>query len=224
MKHALIFDLDGTIFKTESIVLKAYRQTFHDLARMGFYHGAIPSDAEFLSTLGKIIPEIWAQLLPGASPEIKSKAAELMGNHEEKLLKSGEGMLFHGVDQTLTALKNRGCLLYVASNGTQHYIETVAYYTGIKNLFSGLYSSGGRKTKNKTELVKILLEENEISSKNAVIIGDRFHDVAAGKELGLKVIGCKFGYGALEELKEADIIIDSFPEIMDGLAALKIIA
>ncbi len=45
------------------------------------------------------------------------------------------------------------------------------------------------------------------------MVGDRFHDVEAGLANGLTTVGCLFGTGTREELKQAHHLIDSFGEL-----------
>jgi phosphoglycolate phosphatase-like HAD superfamily hydrolase len=38
--------------------------------------------------------------------------------------------------------------------------------------------------------------------------------IGAGKA-GVATVGCTFGYGSLEELKDADYLVDAFAELLD---------
>ena len=46
-----------------------------------------------------------------------------------------------------------------------------------------------------------------------VIVGDRRQDIEAGEKNNLITIGCRYGFGDWEELKEADYIIDDIREL-----------
>ena len=52
------------------------------------------------------------------------------------------------------------------------------------------------------------------------MIGDRFHDIETATQNGLKSIGCGYGYGSLEELSAADIIVNSPKEIPNAVEKL----
>ena len=53
-----------------------------------------------------------------------------------------------------------------------------------------------------------------------IVIGDRFHDIETATKNGLKSIGCGYGYGSLEELSAADIIVNSPKEIPNAVEKL----
>jgi len=58
-----------------------------------------------------------------------------------------------------------------------------------------------------------LLETHSIGS--ACMIGDRASDIEAGKMNGLFCIGCAYsGFGSVQELQEADMVIHSFEELL----------
>ncbi|MGE5558360.1 MAG: HAD family hydrolase [Bacillota bacterium] len=220
MQNALILDMDGTIFQSSSVVLKAFRRTFAQLAASGLHRGPVPSDAEFLSTMGKIIPEIWRQLLPEQPAAIREHASRLMRVNEDELFERKEGRLFPEARETLQTLLAEGWTLYVASNGTLSYLESIVKHTGISALFSGIYASTDLKLQNKTELVNLIIAENRIDPVKSALIGDRSYDVETGKAAGLKVIGCAFGYGSPSELEGSDIIVSGFAEIPAALCSL----
>ena len=47
-----------------------------------------------------------------------------------------------------------------------------------------------------------------------IVIGDRFVDIELAKRYNLFSIGCGYGYGNYNELKDADYIIDNFKDII----------
>ena len=56
----------------------------------------------------------------------------------------------------------------------------------------------------KADVIAYALESCEITDlSSAIMIGDREHDVLGAKEVGLASIGVLYGYGNLEELKNA---------------------
>lgn len=214
--EALIFDLDGTLFKTESLIIPAYHAVFEQLRAEHLYEGDTPPVERMLETLGLLLEDIWENVLPGISPQLMQRANELLWHFQKQGLENGSGELYEDVKTTLEQLHASGFRLFVASNGLQPYIEGVMTYKGLAPLFTGLYSAGGYQTASKVDLVKILLQQHGIT--NAWMIGDRSSDVEAGKRNGLYVIGCQYaGFGQAEELQGADHIIHSFAELTDLL-------
>lgn len=214
--EALIIDLDGTLFKTETLSLPAYHAAFNQLRSEGLYTGETPPEERFLSSLGLLLPEIWARVIPDTSEQTRARADELLLFHQLRLLKQGLGELYPGVQSTLEALHGRGHRLFVASNGLESYVKEVVHHQGIDRLFTALYSAGEYQTSSKVQLVRLLLDTYHIEA--AWMCGDRSSDVEAGAENGLYVVGCSYGgFHQAEELKDADVVITAFPELLDNL-------
>ena len=56
----------------------------------------------------------------------------------------------------------------------------------------------------KADVIRYLLEKEKITDvSQAVMIGDRKHDILGAKEVGMDSIGVLYGYGSREELTEA---------------------
>lgn len=209
---AMIFDLDGTLFQTETLIIPAFHAVFEQLRKEQLFEGETPSVQLMLDGLGLILDEIWNSIIPDSSAQVRERANELLTHFQLEGLKQGEGELYDGVASTLKTLHERGVRLFVASNGLQPYIEGVITYKQLAPLFTGLYSAGGYGTRSKVDLVRILLDEHDV--KSAWMIGDRSTDVEAGKKNNLHVIGCNYaGFGEQQELEGSDRIITSFSQL-----------
>ncbi|CAM4439215.1 HAD hydrolase-like protein [Paenibacillus macerans] len=212
--EAMIFDMDGTLFKTETLLVPVFHQVFDRLREERLYEGETPPEELILSCLGMLLPEIWKRVLPDQSEEVRRRADELLLELELAGLKELPSELYPQVRETLTRLKERGVRLFVASNGLEHYVKGVADTHGILPLFEGLYSAGEYQTASKVDLVKLLLDNHAI--RTAWMVGDRSSDVEAGKKNGQTVIGCAYaGFGNDRELAGADALIGAFKELLE---------
>lgn len=212
--QAIIFDMDGTLFKTETLLIPAHDRVFTRLRGEGFYNGETPSPEIMLSSLGMLLDEIWMRVIPEATDAARDRANELLIEEELAGLALPGTELYPDVMETLQKLRNQGVKLFVASNGLEPYVKGVSDAHQLTSLFDGLYSAGGYDTSTKVDLVRILLEEHGIES--AWMVGDRSSDVEAGKENGLKVIGCAYaGFGQDDELDGSDVLIQHFNEIWE---------
>jgi phosphoglycolate phosphatase-like HAD superfamily hydrolase len=212
--EAMLFDLDGTLFQTETLSIPAYHATFDQLRREGKYKGETPPERLFLGSLGLLLEDIWKNVLPNEGIDVHQRANDLLLEHQVALLKENVGEMYPGVPETLKALHDRGVKLFVASNGLELYVKEVIRAKGLAPLFTGLYSAGEYGTRSKVDLVKLLLEHHGIRS--AWMVGDRSSDVEAGRKNGLTVIGCRYAdFGNEKELEQADHIITSFPQLLE---------
>ncbi|MGO4543285.1 HAD family hydrolase [Paenibacillus sp. 2TAB23] len=213
LPEALIFDMDGTLFETDTLLVPVHQRVFETLREERLYEHETPPVERLLSCLGMLLEDIWRQVMPDSTEAARKRADELLLQYELEGLASGEGELYPYVEGTLRELKQRGMKLFVASNGLEDYVKGVARYKGIAELFDGLYSAGEYATASKVDLVARLLQDHGIQS--AWMVGDRSSDVEAGKGNGLEAIGCAYAtYGRAAELDGADALIGDFRELI----------
>ncbi|MBP2002554.1 phosphoglycolate phosphatase-like HAD superfamily hydrolase [Paenibacillus shirakamiensis] len=210
--EAMIFDMDGTLFKTETLLIPAYDRLFTQLREEGVYTGETPPVERMLSSLGMVLDDLWERVLPGEDKKVHERADELLLENELTGLHQFDTQLYPGTKAMLEELKSSGVRLFVASNGLEGYVKGIADAHHITPLFEELYSAGQYQTASKVDLVHILLEKHGISS--AWMVGDRSSDVEAGLQNGLTVIGCAYaGFCGEHELKGSHQIIQSFKEL-----------
>ncbi|QAY65100.1 HAD family hydrolase [Paenibacillus protaetiae] len=215
--EAVIFDMDGTLFETDTLLRGVHENIFRTLREEGLY-GETPPVERLLGCLGMLLDDIWLKVMPDASEAARDRANELLLQYEIEGLEAGEGRLYSGAEEALRQLKEQGVKLFVASNGLELYVKEVARLKGIAPLFEGLYSAGEYRTSSKVDLVALLLQEHGIG--HAWMVGDRSSDVEAGRNNGLDVIGCAYAdYGHSQELEGADALIRSLTELLPLLAA-----
>lgn len=211
--QAMIFDMDGTLFQTETLLIPAYHRVFDRLREEGLYEGPTPPEERILSSLGMLLEDIWNRVMPDASHEAKKRADVLLLEEELSGLLQGDSKLYPEVANTLQQLHAQGIKLFVASNGLERYVQGVADAHDITPWFDGLYSAGGYQTETKVDLVRILMKEHQL--EHAWMIGDRSSDVEAGKKNGLTVVGCLYaGFGDNQELDGADHFINHFADLL----------
>lgn len=211
--EAMIFDMDGTLFKTETLLVPVFHKVFNRLREEGLYSGETPPEELILSCLGMLLPEIWRRVIPNHGETVHRRADELLLEFELEGLRRLATELYPQVPETLQELTQRGVRLFVASNGLEHYVKGVAEAHRIFPLFEGIFSAGEHQTASKVDLVKLLLDRHGVS--RAWMVGDRSSDVEAGKRNGLTVIGCAYaGFGDGGELAGSDVLIGSFDELL----------
>ncbi|WP_232058131.1 HAD-IA family hydrolase [Cohnella abietis] len=213
MPQAIIFDLDGTLFQTETLLETVHRRVFETLRAEGLYEQPLPPIEILLGSLGMLLSDIWIRVMPDGSPAAHERANVLMLQYEMEELAAGRGQLYPGVADTLSELRDRGIRLFIASNGLEDYVKGVPAVKEIGDWFEGMYSAGEFATTTKVDLVRQLLDTFDVQS--AWMVGDRSSDVEAGKSNELFVVGCDYaGFRRDGELDGSDAIIQSFPEIL----------
>lgn len=198
----IIFDLDGTLFSSGNVATIAFKKVFEKLDL------AMPSDKKLISTLGYPIDEIWQFLIP-LEIEKRELAKSLMEEVENEMIKEGHGQLFNNVLPALAKLKDQGHTLMILSNCDKPYLDVISERFEFEKYFSGLYCAGMYDKLTKSEILEQLLA----GDKNAIMVGDRFHDIQAGEDNDINTIWCNYGYS--DETLEADYEINEFSEILD---------
>jgi phosphoglycolate phosphatase len=213
LPEAMIFDLDGTLFQTETVLIPAYYRLYDQLRAEDLFEGETPDVSLILGSLGMLLTDIWKRVMPSASIATQVRANDLFLQYQLEELANKVGDLYSGVLETLSELHKRGIRLFVASNGLEGYVKGVIAAKGLDYLFEGLYSAGEFQTQSKVDLVRMLLDEYDLQS--AWMVGDRSSDVEAGKENHLFVVGCNYAdFGNSKELDEADIVIANFADLL----------
>lgn len=67
MPDAIFFDIDGTLFETESVLDEAFKQSFQEAVEQSLYTGRVPNVEEFHACLGMLLEDIWPKLIPDAT-------------------------------------------------------------------------------------------------------------------------------------------------------------
>ena len=195
-KGIVIFDLDGTLHHTEKALVPAIQKSMED---MGFP----PAEPEAINALYGEPLDVFCEKLMG-SAEYCERFREGIRKHQAVTLPVS-GSLYPGTIQMLTELKNKGYDLAVCSNAGVDYIHLVTESLNVSEFFSTL--SGWEGDGSKTERVSRLIEVSQ--GPLCVMVGDRYHDIAAAAENGILSVGCRYGYGDEQELAGADFIIES---------------
>lgn len=140
--------------------------------------------------------------------EVQSTRAEVAA------LRQGECHLYDGAEDTLTALHDRGYHLALFSNASEPYFQTVVDVHRLDRWFrrtlSLEYAVRRRLARNKTGMVRHLARDYD----RVVVVGDRVHDIDAGRAIGARTVGCRYGFGEDGELERADWLIDGPGELL----------
>ena len=205
----LIFDLDGTLYRTASSFLPTMRSVF---AASGI---DAPPDDEIMGHVGEPFSAFldWA-LERGLGPNRDALARRIADAEFASISERGE--LFSGVVETLQDLKERGYSLAICTNGDQDYAGLILRTFGIAGMFDAI-STHEDERKSKTRMIAEL--RSRWPGRRAFVTGDRIHDIEAGHANGCTVIGAIYGYGSMDELSDADVCIERFDELISVVAA-----
>ncbi|AIQ41483.1 HAD family hydrolase [Paenibacillus sp. FSL R7-0297] len=194
--HHILFDLDGTLTDPKEGITKCVEYALHKLG-IGVEH-----------------PDL---LIPYIGPPLYDSFVHIQGlTHEAALqgvdfyreryrtLGMFENNVIPGVPELLENLRNQGFSLYVATSKPTVFAEEILRHYKLDHFFRFTAGSNldGTRSK-KREVIQYVLDQNDIPAAQAVMIGDREHDIIGAKACGVPSIGVLFGYGSEEELSAA---------------------
>ena len=192
MRKAVIFDLDGTLTRSEEGIWNCVK---YAAEKLGF---PVP-DAD---TLRRFIgpPLSWSfREYMGMDDEMAELAVQ---TYRERYNTQGlfENRVFPGVYRLLRTLRQEGWYIAVATGKPQQTSERVIAHFGLDEYVQKIVGPQGDRGADKTELIRLALPD---AWDEAWMVGDRKFDVEGAIGAGVKSIGVGYGYGSREELCNA---------------------
>ena len=212
MKQYLLFDLDGTLTDPMVGITSSVQ---YALEKFGIHVRYLK---ELIPFIGPPLAESFRKFY-GFSKEDAERAIQY---YREYYAPKGifENEVYEGIPEMLAHLTEAGFTLLVATSKPTVFARKVLKYFGMEDYFSFVGGSelDGSRTK-KAEVISYILKTCGIEAKEAIMIGDRRHDIEGGKACGLESVGVLYGYGTEQELTEAgaDHIIRTVAELEDYL-------
>ena len=213
----LIFDYDGTIHKSMKTYAPAFRGTMKWLSDNGYIEHKDYADSEISCWLGFNSTDMWGSFHPELAHDIKEKARKMLGEDMARRVENGEGALFEGVPEMFAQLRAKNYRIIFLSNCRVHYMERHKRVFCLDKYFDDFYCCEQYDFIPKYEIFRKIKPDY---TGDFIVIGDRFHDIETATKNGLKSIGCGYGYGSLDELSAADIIVNSPKEIPNTVEKL----
>ncbi|MDM5250682.1 HAD hydrolase-like protein [Lysinibacillus sp. G4S2] len=210
MKKVIIFDMDGTLFQTNLILEPALSATFDVLRAKGLWQGDTPIET-YREIMGVPLPVVWETLCPMHTVEIREESNALFHVKLIEQIRNRQGALYPNAEQTLATLAEN-YHLFIASNGQVEYLQAIVETYQLQRFIKGTYSIQSVSSGHKSDLVKKVIEENDILG--GAVVGDRSSDIQAARDNQLLSVGVRFDFAQEIELQNADIVIDNLNELL----------
>lgn len=212
MKQYILFDLDGTLTDPKEGIttcvqyaLKSFGIDEPDLDKLEPFIGPPLKDSfkKFYSM----------------SDEDAEKAVE---KYRERFNDTGifENELYGGIHDLLRNLQAGGMHLAVASSKPTVYVERILKHFKIDKYFEVVVGSELDGTRvDKPQIIQEVLHRffpnHKVRYDEIYMVGDREYDIMGARTFRIESVGVTYGYGSMEELKEAkaDYIVRSVAEL-----------
>ena len=212
----LFFDLDGTLTNPGRGVVRCFQYALGALQRPAWSGDALEQ------FIGPPLPESFGKILETADQALIAEGVRL---YRKRFANEGlfENEVYPDIPETLAALKDDGFDVLVVTSKPQVFADQIVQHFELDQYFRRVYGSelsGERATK--PYLIRYVLEQEKISAKDAVMIGDRAHDILGAGANGLRSIGVLWGFGSQVELHDAgaDEIVASVEKLRDCILGL----
>jgi len=207
--NAILFDLDGTLTDPKIGITTCIQ---YAIANLGYQP---PATTDLLWCIGPPLSVSFAKLLETNDRDLVDKAISL---YRDRFSTIGlfENLLYPDIPETLKSIRNEGYQTYVATSKPHVYAKRIIEHFGLSSMFDGIYGSELDGTNSiKSELIRHILDQENIAPAQTVMVGDRYHDVVGAKQNQVLAIGVTYGYGTEAELKEhgVDLLAHSPQEI-----------
>lgn len=209
----ILFDLDGTLTEPKEGITKsvAYALKFYGI------------EVDNLDSLCKFIGPPLKESFMNYYGFDDRKAEEAVEKYREYFRPHGvyENKVYDGVDKLLESLAECGKTLILATSKPTVFARTILEHFDLIKYFDVVCGSelDGTRVK-KGEVIAYALDQAGVKDKSqAVMVGDREHDIIGAKQNGLASIGVLYGYGCVEEFQEhgADAIVETVTELREKL-------
>lgn len=206
----IFFDFDGCLHDSTKIFLPAFSKAYDYLVKLGQVPDKEWNEEEVSHKLGFNCFDIWNGVAPNAEKAMIDQCVEIVSQEQNRLIRTNQAVLFDGAIDTLKYLKNKGYKLVFVSNCRTYYKEAHAKVFGLDDIFSEMACAQDYDNIPKHEIVKNIMPRYEM---DMVMIGDRFHDIDAGKKNGILTIGSLQGYSLPNELDSANVCIEKITDL-----------
>ncbi len=139
----------------------------------------------------------------GFSPKQALEAVEV---YREYFAPKGlyENEVYEGMEALLKSLKKAGKKVLLATSKPEIFAVKILEHFGLAKYFDFI---GGalldRSRLNKADVIEYVFNTTGLPKENAVMVGDREHDILGAKAHKIDSVGVLYGYGEREELENS---------------------
>jgi phosphoglycolate phosphatase len=189
---AIYFDLDGTLTDPKPGITGSIQYALQKLDL------PVPSQDELTWCIGPPLRGSFVTMLGS-----ENQADLAVSLYRERFADVGlyENSLYPDIKDVLTTLGHSRRRMFVATSKPGIFAERIIDHLGLTGCFERVFGSELDGTRvHKTDLLAYALEAAGVNASQALMIGDRSHDMIGAKNNGMGAIGVLYGYGSEEEL------------------------
>jgi phosphoglycolate phosphatase len=203
---SIIFDLDGTLWDSTDVVLKAWNVVLQDNDKV---KGQI-SREDMKGIMGLQAHQIGTKLFPYLEEADSAKLVKYCCEEEKKFLLKEGGNLYPDLELVLKTL-SKDFSLFIVSNCECGYIETFLEHHKLDKYFKDIECAGNTGMV-KGENIRKIIKRNHLDSP--VYVGDTQGDCDGARLAEIPFVYASYGFGSVKTydymIKELFDIVELF--------------
>jgi phosphoglycolate phosphatase len=212
MYQHLLFDLDGTLTDSGPGIMNS---AAYALNKWGI---ELSDPSDLRKFIGPPLTESFMRFA-GMS---ESDAKQAVTDYREYFVPRGmfENEVYSGIPEMLAGLKAIGKHLIIATSKPEKFAIQILEHFDLLRYFDHVYGATMDSSRSKKgDIIAYALKEGKISPDDALMIGDRHHDIDGAHENGLAAVGVLYGYGDREEHEKAgaEFVVATVQELKELL-------
>jgi len=187
MKYkVIIFDWDGTLMDSIDKIVGCVKAAAVDCQLPE------PATAAIRHIVGLSLDKAMLQLCPNVSPD---KLVEMVDAYRFQYLTNEQFKtpLYPGIKVWLTALKEQGYLLAVATGKGRNGLDRMLDECSMRDLFAVTYTADKTASKPDPLMLNRILEDLNIDASQALMVGDTSYDLEMANNANIDCLGVSYG-------------------------------
>lgn len=203
----LLFDLDGTLLDTNELIVTSYLHTFEQ-----FFPGRFKRE--------DVMPFLGPPLIDAFKSVDRDKAEEMVKIYRKFNMEKHDLLVqeFAGVYETICTLHENNMKMAIVSTKIRKTVIKGLKLTNLDEFFDVVIALDDvEKAKPDPEPLLKALDALESEPREAIMIGDNYHDILGGKNAGTYTCGVAWslkGKDYLEQYKP-DFMLETMPDLLD---------
>lgn len=183
----VIFDVDGTVFDTTDGIIAALKATILNKGLKKL------ENKKLLDFIGPSIENAFSDMFGVEGTQLKDCILTFRQYYKDNLFKAKP---YAGIEDVFKSLAGQKYKLAIATYKPQDTTELLLKYFKFTHYFDIICGSNNKEHLRKADIIKKCMEYTNISdNRNAVMIGDSYHDADGAKQVGIDFIGATYGFG-----------------------------